>query len=152
MAIAAGRICSVEPNGKPHTARSCCSNWLVTLASKRQVAGIVRTRRELIDQQTAAGLDEKFHAQDADDVERFEHRARDLPRARSDVFGNRRRRDGHVQNTVAMPVFDHAVIDAFAIDAARRHDRDFAFERDERFKHRRHAADGIPGGFGFVKR
>ena len=29
-----GRICIVDPSGSPHTARTCCSNWLVTHASK----------------------------------------------------------------------------------------------------------------------
>ena len=32
--MAAGRIRSVDPSGNPHTARTCCSNWLVTAASK----------------------------------------------------------------------------------------------------------------------
>ena len=54
LAIAAGREqLRVEPSGRPQTARSCCSNWLVTQASKRQVAGVVRARGELVDQQLA---------------------------------------------------------------------------------------------------
>src|SRR5690606_33836754 len=34
LAIAAGRSSDGSPRGKPHTARNCCSNWLVTQASK----------------------------------------------------------------------------------------------------------------------
>ena len=33
LAIAAGRCIAVDPRGSPHTARNCCSNWLVTQAS-----------------------------------------------------------------------------------------------------------------------
>ena len=34
LAIAAGRSRSGDPSGRPQTARTCCSNWLVTQASK----------------------------------------------------------------------------------------------------------------------
>jgi hypothetical protein len=33
FAIAAGATSRVEPSGRPHTARTCCSNWLVSQAS-----------------------------------------------------------------------------------------------------------------------
>jgi hypothetical protein len=40
------------------------------------MAGVVRARRQLVDQQLAARRQEKFDAQDADDIELFERGAR----------------------------------------------------------------------------
>jgi len=38
-------------SGSPHTARTCCSNWLRRVGVDGEVAGVVRARRQLVDQQ-----------------------------------------------------------------------------------------------------
>ena len=47
---------------------------------ERQVPGVVRPRRQLVDEQPAVARDEELDAQHADVVERLHHRLRDVDR------------------------------------------------------------------------
>src|SRR5262249_34381785 len=81
------------------------------------MAGIVRARRELVDQQGGVRQYEKLDAQDADHVDRFEHGARNFTRLAGRFFGNRSRGHRHVEDVIAVGVIDNSVIDESTVRA-----------------------------------
>ncbi len=94
--MAAGQSSSVEPNGNPQTARSCCSKLTGDAGIKREMSGVVRTRGKFVDHQAPTWFDEKFDAENADDIERFEHSARNFTRLTSDCISHSGRCNGDV--------------------------------------------------------
>src|ERR1700721_937159 len=110
------------------------------------MTGVVRARSEFVNRQPASGLDEKLDAEDADDVERFEHRSRDLASFALHGIGYRRGCNGNIENAVLMPVFDDAPIRVHSIETAGGDDGDFAVKRDESFEEGRHVSNGGPRG------
>ncbi len=136
---------AVEPSGKPHTARNCCSNWLVTQASTVRCPELCgRGANSLIKQLSVAGY-EKLDAQHAHYPEPFQHAAGYLYRLVCNIGQYSRRRDGNIQNMPAVLVLDGAIVDELAVLAARRHYRNFALEIDECFEHCFLTPDGVPG-------
>ena len=106
FAIAAGRSSSVDPSGRPHTARSCCSNWLVTAASKVRCPELCGRGASSLIRRRPSRVEEQLDAQQPDDVERLEHRSRDrvgLGRHARRHVGRRRR---HVKDVMPMAVLD----------------------------------------------
>ena len=70
---------SVAPSGRPRTARTWFSNWLVTAPSIVQWPGVVDARRELVREELPVDVEE-LDGEHADVAERVEERARDLLR------------------------------------------------------------------------
>ena len=137
--MAAGRSSSVEPSGRPQTARSCCSNWLVTEASNvrcpelcgRGASSLTSRRRR------ASGR-----------TRRTARRPRRAPRAtpaasrttsRADALADPRRRHRHVEDVMAVAFSIGPPVDEGAVEAARRDHRDLALEIDEGLEDRRAA-------------
>ena len=101
-------------------------------------------RRQLVDEDAAVAGEEQLDAQDADDVERFERRARDRQRVALDLRRHPRRRDRDVEDVPGVRVLDDAVVRDAAVDAARGDHRQLALEVDERLEDGRLAADRDP--------
>ena len=110
LAMAEGRSISVEPSGSPQTARNCCSNWLVTLASKVKCPELCGRGASSLMSRRPPGSTKEFDAQHADHAQGFEHRAGDLARFTDHVRRNLRRGDGHIQDVMLVTVFDHAPV------------------------------------------
>ena len=89
LAIAAGRNSSVEPSGKSADGPQLLLELAGHASVEREVARVVRPRRQLVDQQRAVAGDEELDAQHADHVERFEHAARDLDRLARELAARR---------------------------------------------------------------
>ena len=113
---------------------------------ERQVPGVVRPGRELVDQQPAVAASGRTRR-----TARRPRPARRARRGRSRRLrcGDRRRHraggDRDIEDAVAMRVFDRAVVRERAVDAARRHHGELALEIDEGFEHGLDAADRAPG-------
>src|SRR5947209_7353387 len=101
---------------------------------KGEVAGIVRARREFVDEQAAFAREEKLDAHDADHVERLHNGARDLDRLARGRFRDVRGRDREVEYVAAVRVLDDAVVLELARLGARGDDRDLALEVNEGFE------------------
>ena len=71
--MAAGRSNSVEPNGKPHTARSCCSNWLVTQASKVRCPELWGRGASSLISSPPSRCKKELDAQQTNDIQFFEN-------------------------------------------------------------------------------
>ncbi len=52
-----------SPSGRSHTARTSCSNWLVTRSALARVIAVVRPRSKLVHQQLSVGRAEHLHRQ-----------------------------------------------------------------------------------------
>ena len=118
---------------------------------KCQVSGVVRTRRQLVDQQAAILRDEELHAHQTDVVEPFHHLPRHVDRQSSDAWRHVGGSDGDIENVTAVRVLDRPEVRPRAIDAARTDDRDLPIEIDERLEDGFAAAQRIPGGRNLVR-
>ena len=87
---------------------------------ERQMPGVVRTRRQLVDEQLAAAGHEEFDAQDADVVERVHHRVGRLDRSRGERGRHVRRRHGDIEDVMPVHVFDRTEIRPAAVHARAR--------------------------------
>ena len=76
LTMTAGCSKSVPPSGRPQTARVCCSNWLVRQASNVRWPGVVRARRQFVDQQRAGRREKHLDRQQAAHVQGRRSRAR----------------------------------------------------------------------------
>ena len=83
---------SGAPRASPHTARTCCSNWLVRDRVERPVPAVVRSGRQLVDEQ-AAVADEQLDGEHADEREPLGDAHGQLGR----LGGRRRRRRGRAR-------------------------------------------------------
>ncbi len=115
-----------------------------------QVARVVRARRDLVDEQRAVTRQKELDAQDADGIEPFHDRARDLLGLPRDFRRDPRGEHGHVQDVVPVRVVDEAVVGERAVHAPRRDDAGFALERDESFQDALLTAQRLPRSGRFV--
>ena len=109
FAIAAGRCISVEPSGRPQTARNCCSNWLVTQASTVRWPELCGRGASSLIKQRPIVRHEKLDAQHAHHVQLFQDAARQVHGLLRDFRRNARRGDRHVQDMPAVLILDGAV-------------------------------------------
>ena len=93
--------------------------------------GIMRPRRELVDQHLAVMGDEHLDREQPDEIELFRDVAGDRFGAHRDLGLDPRRRDGRVEDVIDVLVLDRGIGCGLAVLAARDDDRDFAGEFDE---------------------
>src|SRR5205814_8123759 len=111
---------------------------------EREMTGIVRTRRELVDEEAPVARHEELDAKDADVIERVHDAPSRIDRERSSRRRDVGRRDRNVEDVAAMCVFDWTEMRPAAADAARANHRDLAIEIDERFEDGFAAAERFP--------
>jgi hypothetical protein len=111
----------------------------------RQMAGVVRPRRELVDDQLTAGEREQLHAQHPDHVEPLQHSARDRERLAPRARIHPRRPQRHVQDVVGMGVLEGLVQDHAAVHPARSDHGDLALEGHPALQHGALPAQRAPG-------
>src|SRR4026208_2422597 len=89
-----------------------CAQLLLELACHAgvhgEVTGIVRSRGELIDEQSAVASQKELDTKYADDIELFEHAERNLDRFVRELRWQVGGRDGQVQDVMTMGVGNHA--------------------------------------------
>src|SRR5574340_639993 len=107
---------------------------------ERVVAGVVRARGDLVDQELAAD-DKELNRHHADVAELVGNGARHVASLGSDLVGDAGGDDGDVEDAVFMAVLGDREHDAFAGVAAGEHDRHLALELDEAFQHAGLAAE-----------
>src|SRR5579885_1594 len=75
----------------------------------RQMPGVMRTRRQFVDQQLSRARDKKLHAQHTHNIQCFENAARNLDgfASKSRWEGSWRKRD--IQNMMAMRIFNNPI-------------------------------------------
>jgi hypothetical protein len=101
---------------------------------EREVTGIVRTRRQLVYQQSAVARHEQLHAQHTYVLERFEHITRRGDGRAGCLWRQAGRRHRNIEDVVPVHVFHRIEMSDHAIDTSSGDDRDLAIERDERFE------------------
>ena len=112
---------------------------------EREVPRVVRTRRDLVDEQPAVGRQEELDAQHADVDELLHDGVRDLaPLRRQCVRVDTRRRHRDVEDVVAMHVLDRTVVRERAVEPARGDHRHFVRELDDAFDDDFLVADQAP--------
>ena len=89
---------------------------------EREMARVVRPRRDLVDEQPAVTRYEELDAEDADVLERVHHAAGRFDRERRDGIGHARGRDRDVQNVPVVRILDRTKMRPVAADAARADD------------------------------
>ena len=133
------------PSGSPHTARNCCSNWLVTQASTVRCPELCgRGASSLISSDSSRVTKNSTHSTPTTSSFSRTQRASSTASS-SHPPRHARRRDGHVQDVPAVLILDRAVVHELAVCAARRHHRNLAIEIDEGFEHGLLLADRVPG-------
>src|SRR5436853_5111555 len=93
--------------------------------------GIMRSRRELVDEQLAVAVDEEFHADHADVLQLLEDVTGDLGRTRRQRRRDRGRRRRHVQDVVAVTVLERLIVHRLAVESARGDDGYFRLQADK---------------------
>ena len=73
LTIAAGMTRSVGPSGKPHRARTCCSNWLVTPASIVKCPELCGRGAISLTSSRPSAVKKELDGQDADGAQRLGH-------------------------------------------------------------------------------
>ena len=111
-----------------------------------EVAGVMGTRGEFVDDEAAVFGDEKLNTEDTDNVEDFENGASDVDSGAGDGIGNAGGRERDMENAVAVLVLDGAVVDESAVGRAGGDDRNFAVEINKGFEDGFFLRDGDPGG------
>ena len=99
----------MEPSGRPHTARNCCSNWLVTQASKVKWPELCGRGASSLTISLPSSGQEQLDREQADDVESLGDaaaRAR-RPRRRDVRLDRRPGLIGEVEDVAAVRVLDH---------------------------------------------
>ena len=89
---------------------------------------------------------EKLDAENANYLELFQYGAGNLNSSVIDFFGNRRRRNGHIENLIQMLVVRWWKMSERSISSSRGDNRNLLLEIDEALKHSRAACDCVPGG------
>src|SRR5438128_10495058 len=109
------------------------------------MAGVVWARRELVDQQRPGARQEELDAEDAYDLQLFEHASGDPNSFGGDFGRDAGGRDGYVENAAAVGVLDRAVMGERSVGGAGGYDGELELEIDEGLEHGFAAADGLPG-------
>src|SRR6185312_14399696 len=115
------------------------------------VAGVVNARGHLVDVEAIAAIfgdDEKFDGEDTDVIEALGDFLRSRDGFSRHVGRQPGRRDGAVQNMIAMLVFSHVESFESTIARTRCDDRNFSAEIDEAFEDRGSIAHRRPRGLG----
>src|SRR5215204_4711381 len=97
------------------------------------MAGVVRPRGELVDQQLAIACQEKLDAKRPDVIERLCNAPCDLDRVTVNFLANDRRCERYIENMVGVRVLDNAEMGETTILAAGANDRNFFLKIYERF-------------------
>ena len=113
---------SAAPRASPHTARICCSNWLVARRVERPVAAVVWPRGELVDEQPAVA-DEQLDGEHADEPEVVGDAQRQTGRLGRHVGADPSRYHGEVEDAADVMVLGDRVHGRAAIGRARRRGR-----------------------------
>src|SRR3954465_15145167 len=108
------------------------------------MTGIMGARSQFVNKQMAIFADEKLNAKDPDDFQFLEYRASNFSCFDGHICGNPRGSDRQIENTVAVMVFNSAVMNKVAVDTSGRHDRDFTLEVYEGLKHGLSRANSLP--------
>src|SRR4051812_25863361 len=111
-----------------------------------EVAGVVRARRQLVDQQAAVPGEEHLHGQHAGHPETLQDAAGDRHRLPRQPVGNGGRRGRDVEDVPVMAVLDHPEMGEGAVAPPGSHHGDLAVEIHEGLQDRLLAAEGAPGG------
>src|SRR5271166_3776826 len=114
----------------------------------RPVAGIVRARRYLVDEEVPTLGHEHFDRQDPDEIELLGDMTRDRLGLHRGLSLNSRRCDRGVEDMIDMLVFDRWIGRPVAVCAARDDDRDLAGKIDEAFEDPDLASHSSPGFLG----
>ena len=108
------------------------------------MTGIVNPGRELVGDQAAVGHDKKFERQDADMIKGVDQRYGLAPCLGFNGMVNACRHDGPGEDAVFVHVARRGPAGRLAGTGPRNDHRDFAVERDGRFKNRRGLANSVP--------
>ena len=88
------------PAGSPHTARSCCSNWLVTEASKVRWPELCGRGASSLTSSRPSRVRKELHAEDADHVQLLQQRARQANGVPAHALVDPGGRDRHVEDVL----------------------------------------------------
>src|SRR5436305_8232857 len=111
-----------------------------------EVAGVVRARRQLVDQQAAVPGEEHLHGEHADHPQPLQDAAGDRDRLPLHSGGHGGRRGRDVEDMPVMAVLDHSEMGEGAVEPPGGHHGDLAVEIHEGLEDRLLAAEGGPGG------